>query len=364
MIREALANARDKRATDVVVREVFGTYFKIDGDNTDILYPADPHAITRFLSDHGLDAESLVAQRRTWGFGIEDPRFGRVRAQLARDHLGYSLSMRLIPSSPFPLVFFGLPDDVVSSLTAAFRGLVLFVGEKGCGKSSLWQTLSSEIYAPQCRDQVILEDPIEMPFRHPLTQQFEVGDHDFAHLQSFAEGGRHSLRANSMVVIIGEIRDVETARAALQLAESGALVLATLHAPRTVDTPERLLAFFDAAERALARVQLAQTLYAIVGPRLARLTKPLEDGRRRTMVVEYLPGDDDVRHAILTADTKTLTDYLLGPPRTAVNRDIQRPHLLEDAIANLVYHQMVSDEEVRRIANDVQAVRDHCGALV
>lgn len=362
MLPEALVVARQRGASDVVAREKFGVYFKVDGRNTDVLYAPQPASITDFLRSFDIDVNALEPKRRVWGFGLEHADFGRIRAQLAHDKLGLSLTARLIPSAPFPLDFFGFPRDVIESLSRAPRGLIIITGGTGSGKSSLWQSLSANVYSPQQRDQVILEDPCELLFNDRLIQQFEVGDHPLADVVSFAEGGRHSLRANSMVVILGEIRDTETARAALQLAESGALVIVTLHTPRTIDTPERLLAFFDGEERALARTQLAQTLYAVVGPRLARLREPLDDGRRRVMIVEYLPGDDDVRHAILQGDTKTMKDYLLGPPRRAQERDVQRPHLLEDAIADLLLHERITDDEAEALANDVTVAFDRRGA--
>lgn len=347
----ALADGRGLEASDFVYRDAYGGYYKVHGNNTELRVGAEPGTIEAFLrSIHAERVIEVIAQQRSAGIGVSLDGIGRFRLQVASTRTGYAMTVRYIPTEPRPPAQFHVPGDVWHQLADAQRGLILVVGDRGDGKSSLWQSLVWYVYAHEGRDVISYEDPSELLFDHYLIQQCEIG----TDLRSFEEAELHSLRSVARVVVFGEIRDVATARAALRFAEAGALVIATLHARTTSATPERLFAFFPADERDLARIQLAQALHAIVSPRLARRA----DGRGRSMVIEYLPADDDVRRAIAYGDAKALRECVTNPHSEISQRSGHKPVLLEQALADMVGAATITRDEAERLALDRALLAD------
>jgi len=197
----------------------------------------------------------------------------RLRANLFMQRHGLSLALRLIASQAPDIDQLQLPD-VVQQLLQLEEGLILITGATGSGKSTTLASLVDCLNREQARHIITLEDPIEFVHhsQRSLIQQREVG----AHTASFQHGLKAALREDPDVILLGELRDSETIRLALTAAETGHLVLATLHTRGATQAVDRLVDVFPAEEKNLVRTQLAGSLKAVLAQRLV----PAKNGGR------------------------------------------------------------------------------------
>ena len=197
----------------------------------------------------------------------------RLRANLFMQRHGLSLALRLIASQAPGINQLQLPD-VVQQLLQLEEGLILITGATGSGKSTTLAALVDSLNREQARHIITLEDPIEFVHhsQRSLIQQREVG----THAASFQHGLKAALREDPDVILLGELRDSETIRLALTAAETGHLVLATLHTRGATQAVDRLVDVFPAEEKNLVRTQLAGSLKAVLAQRLV----PAKNGGR------------------------------------------------------------------------------------
>ena len=197
----------------------------------------------------------------------------RLRANLFMQRRGLSLALRLIASQAPDINQLQLPD-VVQQLLQLEEGLILITGATGSGKSTTLAALVDSLNREQARHIITLEDPIEFVHhsQRSLIQQREVG----THAASFQHGLKAALREDPDVILLGELRDSETIRLALTAAETGHLVLATLHTRGATQAVDRLVDVFPAEEKNLVRTQLAGSLKAVLAQRLV----PAKNGGR------------------------------------------------------------------------------------
>ncbi|TAM86536.1 hypothetical protein EPN42_13075 [bacterium] len=339
-VRALLRDGRARGASDLIMRAGLAAYYKIDGSNTESVAVPGGEDMLAFVREHAA-ADSrmgLFEGKRAIGFAAQHLDFGRVRVQAAIDLDGLSLTFRFIPRAIPQLASLGLPQAVVK-LGWAKGGLILITGPVGSGKSTLQAAFVQDILVPRGLDVITAEDPPEYLFRHERVRQYGVG----TELASFFEACLHELRCNAGAFILGEVRDHATAAAMLLAAETGALVIATLHTSRTVDAADRLLAFFPAHERDLARTQLSHTLVAVIGPRLVK-----KKGGGRRAAVELLPATPGVKLAIREANTKALEDIMDAPGESGA-------FALEQNLAALVHDESgIAAEDALEAANDRQ----------
>lgn len=197
----------------------------------------------------------------------------RLRGNLFMQRHGLSLALRLIDSQAPNINPLQLPD-VVTQLLQLEEGLILITGATGSGKSTTLAAMVDSLNREQARHIITLEDPIEFVHhsQRSLIQQREVG----AHTVSFQQGLKAALREDPDVILLGELRDSETIRLALTAAETGHLVLATLHTRGATQAVDRLVDVFPAEEKNLVRTQLAGSLKAVLAQRLV----PAKNGGR------------------------------------------------------------------------------------
>jgi twitching motility protein PilT len=219
------------------------------------------NALKRFQTEREVDVS----------FSLPDGVRLRINCHYERGSMG--LVARIIPTAIPSLTDIGL-EDLASHFQTIRQGLVLFTGPTGSGKSTSLASILQAITQERAVNAVTLEDPIEFLFPQSkgVVRQRQYGE-DFL---SFAEALKHVLRQDPDIVLVGEMRDPETIAAALTLAETGHLILATLHTPNTMQTVDRIIDVFSPHQQAQVRAQLSLSLKAIVAQRLV----PKEGGGR------------------------------------------------------------------------------------
>jgi twitching motility protein PilT len=233
----------------------------------------------RFENELELDASHSIP-----GVG----RF-RVNVLVQRDSVG--AVMRVIPHEIVPLGALGLPDTVGNFATLT-RGLVLVTGPTGSGKSTTLASLIDLINTSRPVHIMTVEDPIEFLHQHKraVVNQREVGEDT----HSFTAALKHVLRQDPDVILVGEMRDLETISTALTAAETGHLVFATLHTQDAPQTIDRVIDVFPAHQQQQIRVQLATSLQGVVTQQLV----PLIGGQGRTVAIEVMVATPAVRNLI------------------------------------------------------------------
>jgi twitching motility protein PilT len=265
----------------------------------------------------------------------------RVNVYFQRESLGGAF--RLVPAELKTLADLGLPEQL-HELAKKPRGLVLVTGPTGSGKSTTLAAIIDEINRTRDDHIITIEDPIEFLHRHKrcIVNQREIGPD----ATSFAEALRGALRQDPDVILLGEMRDLETIATALTAAETGHLVFATLHTQDAPSTVDRLIDVFPAAQQEQIRVQIASTIQAVVTQALV----PTIDGNGRIPAVEILFPDDAVRNLIRQAKVEQVYSIM----QTGTQRGMQT---LEQALADLVVRGKISqDAAVARSSRPDQLV--------
>jgi twitching motility protein PilT len=229
---------------------------------------------------------------------FEMVNLGRFRLHLYRHVHGVAAAIRLIPHTVPDIESLGLPT-FIQSLAQLDRGLVLVTGPTGSGKSTTLAALVELINRHQASHIITIEDPIEFlhSSKRAVIRQREVGKHT----ESFASALRAALREDPDVLLVGELRDLETIHLALTAAETGHVVFATLHAAGAVKTIDRIVDVFPAAQQAQVRSMLADSLQAVVSQSLITT-----HAGKRAPNVEILRATPAVRALIREAKTHQL----------------------------------------------------------
>ena len=229
-------------------------------------------------------------------FAITLPDGVRLRINSHYQRQTVAVSLRLIPHKLPPVETLGLPEAVLH-LANASQGLLLITGPTGSGKSTTLATLIDCVNSSRNCRIITVEDPIEFihPNREATIEQREVG----ADTKSFADALKYVLRQDPDIILVGEMRDTETIQAALTAAETGHLVLATLHTNDAPQAVERIIDVFPSYQQNQIRAQLAASLLAVVSQRLI----PTTDGSSRAAAFEVLLANSAVR--TLIRDSKT-----------------------------------------------------------
>jgi twitching motility protein PilT len=192
----------------------------------------------------------------------------RFRATVYKERTGISAALRFIPDKIIPALKLGIDASLLAKVKACHQGLILVTGPSGCGKSTTVNCLVDHLNQTR-RDHILtIEDPIEFiytPARSAIEQR-EMGEHFDSHLAAI----RSAVRSNPDVIVLGEVRDHETARAVLQAAETGSLVFATLHTKRAYNTISRLIGMSPADEKEDIRSTLANNLLLIISQLLLK----------------------------------------------------------------------------------------------
>src|SRR5262245_53322804 len=307
-IDAALRYVVDREGSDLHVKvdsppmaRVHGALQPIDGSEP-LTEQETEAALEHILTDQGLLQE--FATEGEADFSYELSGISRFRVNAFRQRGSVSIACRAIPFQVRTIDDLGLPE-VIRKLAEEPRGIILLTGTTGSGKSTTLAAMIDHINSTRSRHVVTLEDPIEYLHRDKLSiiNQREVGQDT----ESFARAMRRVLRQDPDVILIGEMRDEETVRTALAAAETGHLVLSTLHTLDASETINRIIDFFPPHLQQQARVMLAATLKGAISQRLV----PRADRQGRIAVSEVMVVTGRIQDLILNPDeTGRITEVI------------------------------------------------------
>ncbi len=263
---------------------------------------------------------------------------GRFRVNVFRKDTGVGAVFRAIPSEIPSLESLNLPP-IVAKLCDYHQGMVLVTGSTGTGKSTTLAAMIDRLNATRTLNIISLEDPIEFVHRSKQSQviQRELG----SHLPTFAEGVRAAMREDPDVILVGELRDAETISMAMTAAETGHLVLGTLHTTSAVKTIDRVIDALPIEEREQTKTFLAQSLLAVVTQTLVK--KP--EGRGRRAVCEVMIMNRAIAKLIQTEQTHQI------PSLIQTGKDAGM-HLMDQALLAAVMAKEVDADDAYRFATD------------
>jgi len=282
-------------------------------------------------------------------FGYTLPGVGRLRCNAAQQRGTISLALRLLPPKIPTIDELELPQ-IYKELALRPRGLVIVSGPTGSGKTTTQAAMIHHLNANESRHVVTIEDPIE--YVHPslkcaITQR-QLGSDTL----SFAQALKHVLRQDPDVILVGEVRDLETAAAVLTIAETGHLILTTGHAPSASQAMERIIDLFPPHERHLAQTRLASLLLGV----LCQVLVPRADGAGRIAAVEIMLANPPVRNLIREGKI-----YLL-PNVIRTHREIGMISL-DEALVSLYLKRTITGETLLAFCNDRQEVQKLMGRV-
>ena len=300
-INSLVEEMEERGASDLHLRAGNKPFIRIDNDlvalDKSIISSEDMKEIVLTLG--GQEEIDILETNKESSFQYHAAGIGYFRCSAYIKTDSMALAIRLIPEDPPSLANLSLPK-IVEDVCSAHRGLFLVCGVTGSGKSTTLAAMVEHINKSRKRHIITIEDPIEFVYKdsQSIISQRMVG----RDTHSFANALRGALREDPDVILVGEMRDLDTIRAGLSAAETGHLVFSTLHTNSAVDTVNRVISYFSQAERDLIRQELAYTLQGVI---CQRLLKKIGGGRVPCVEV-LLGGIPMVRDAIIDGDLEKI----------------------------------------------------------
>jgi twitching motility protein PilT len=295
-IAELLAFSVKNKASDLHLSAGMPPMIRVHGDVRKINVPALEHKDV-----HGMVYDIMNdSQRKHYeenlecDFSFEIPNLARFRVNAFVQQRGAGAVMRTIPSKVLSLEQLNAPK-IFSEIVDQPRGLVLVTGPTGSGKSTTLAAMINHINDNDYSHILTVEDPIEFVHESKkcLINQREVGPHTL----SFSNALRSALREDPDIILVGEMRDLETIRLAMTAAETGHLVFGTLHTSSAAKTVDRIIDVFPAAEKEMVRAMLSESLRAVISQGLLKT----KDGQGRVAAHEIMVGTPAIRNLIREA---------------------------------------------------------------
>ena len=335
-----LGFAHDEGASDLHISAGLPPMLRIRGEMVRLEMPPlsrdDAHAaIYDILQD---DQKRIFEETRDIDFAFEIPGLSRFRANVLLQNRGEAAVFRLVPTKIRTLEELGMPQ-VLKTLSDKERGLVVVTGPTGSGKSTTLAAMVNYVNETKRGHIITVEDPIEFVHesKRCLVNQREVGPHT----RSFSAALRASLREDPDVILVGELRDLETTQLAISAAETGHLVFATLHTNSAAKTIDRIIDIFPSGQQAQIRTMLSESLEGVV----AQTLLPSKDGKGRVAAIEVLVGVPALRNLI----REDKTAQILSVIQTGANHGMMS---LDQHLRELVMQGRLARTDAMRYASN------------
>lgn len=337
-IQQLLDLTIQRNASDLHLSVGFPPTLRLHGDLLPVPgeSPSTPEQVDSLITPLLSDYQKQIYQQNLeldFSFGLEDK--ARFRVNIFRQQGYTAVALRLIPFKIPPLEQLGLPS-VLNKLTSLKQGFILVTGPTGHGKSTTLASFINKINLERAEHIITVEDPIEYvyPSGKSLIEQREM----YKDTRSWDSALRAALREDPNVLLIGEMRDLETISAAMTIAETGHLVFATLHTNSASQSIDRIIDVFPEVQQPQIRLQLSSTLESIISLRLIPTVEP-----GRTLAAEILFATPAVRNIIREGKSYLIDNVI----ETSAEGGMQT---LERSLANLVKAGKISADVATRYA--------------
>ena len=346
LIEDVLKEAKEAGASDVHVTVGLPPKMRLNGK----LIPMESYG--KMLPPNTLTiVEEIMSEKQRekldengqYDMSFSIPQVGRYRLNVFKQRGSYALAFRVVATNIPSAEVLGIPDTVID-LYQKKRGLVLVTGPTGSGKSTTLASIIDQINNNREAHVITLEDPIEFTYQHRMSivNQREIGTDS----NNYASALRAALREDPDVILVGEMRDLETISTAITAAETGHLVLSTVHTIGASNTVDRLIDVFPSHQQQQIRIQLAGVLEAIICQQLL----PTGDGSR-IAAFEVLHINSAVRNLIREGKSHQLITYMQTYRK-------QGMITMDDAILELYREQKISREMALQFAQDPDTMQN------
>jgi twitching motility protein PilT len=334
-IAELLAFSVKNKASDLHLSAGLPPMIRVHGDVRRINVPALEHKdVHGMVYDIMNDSQRKVYEETLeCDFSFEIPNLARFRVNAFNQNRGAGAVFRTIPSKVLTLEDLNAPK-IFAEIANQPRGLVLVTGPTGSGKSTTLAAMINHVNENEYGHILTVEDPIEFVHESKkcLINQREVGPHTL----SFSNALRSALREDPDIILVGEMRDLETIRLAMTAAETGHLVFGTLHTSSAAKTVDRIIDVFPAAEKEMIRAMLSESLRAVISQTLCKT----KDGTSRVAAHEIMIGTPAIRNLIREAKVAQMYSAI----QTGNQFGMQT---LDQNLSDLVKRNMISASEAR-----------------
>jgi twitching motility protein PilT len=336
-----LRQAKEEVASDLHLVVASPPLLRVNGslEALDGVAPLAPEEINQaFLQMTTPEEREEFHRHLELDYGYTLPGVGRLRCNVAQQRGAISLAIRLLPPEIPTVDELELPQ-ICKELALRPRGLILVTGPTGSGKTTTQAAMIQHLNNMESRHVLTIEDPIE--YVHPSVKSIITQRQLGSDTLSFADALKHALRQDPDVILVGEMRDIDTAAAVLTIAETGHLILSTGHAPSAHQSVERVIDLFPPHERHLAQTRLASLLVAV----LCQVLVPRADGSGRIAAVEIMLANPPVRNLIREGKIYQLPNVI----RT--HREIGMISM-DEALVGLYLKRIITGETLLAFCND------------
>lgn len=343
-MEELLHIAKDKGASDLHITVGVPPTMRVNGELTYVNDEKMMPDMTTALVESIMSAKqkSHFDEYGEVDFSFSMPSIGRFRVNAFKQRGSVAAALRVVDSIIPEPEKLGLPPSIIE-LYLRKRGLILVTGPTGSGKSTTLASLIGQINKNRSCHVITLEDPIEYLHSHnkSIVNQREMG----LDSMSYANGLRAALRQDPDVILVGEMRDLETIATAVTAAETGHLVLSTLHTTGAVSTIDRVIDVFPPHQQQQIRIQLAAVLQAVVSQQLV----PTQDNKGRVAAFEILHINQAVRNLIREQKTHQILSIMQTNKRIGMQT-------MDDALLDLLRMDMISKEQALIFSTDPSSI--------
>jgi len=352
-LAQLLITTIEKNASDLHITvglppmlRIHGSIQSMDGNGTPPLTREDLHeSLYDILTE---DQRKRFERDKEVDFALELKSVGRFRVNIFHTRRGEGGAFRYIPSKIKSLAELGLPEETLKQICDRKKGLILVTGPTGSGKSTTLAAMVDYINSTRYDHIITTEDPIEFVHEHKncIVNQREVG----TNTSSFANALRSALREDPDVILVGEMRDLETISLALTAAETGHLVFATLHmmnAPKTID---RVIDVFPPQQQQQIRVMFAEAIAAVISQILFKK----KEGQGRLAALEIMIASPAIRNLIREGKTHQISSIIQTSQKIGMQN-------MDQTLKNLVMNGKIDGKEAKMYASNVEAFDERLG---